>query len=107
MTVEQAEQELLDFLIKNQVKQSECPLAGNSIYTDRIFLHEYMPKINSYLHHRLIDVSTCKELCKRWNSKLFNQAPKKALRHRGLEDIYESLSEMKYYKQFMFQDGKL
>lgn len=81
---------------------SECPLAGNSIYMDRLFLKEYMPKIDNYLHYRIIDVSTCKELCKRWNSDIFSKVPKKKLVHRGLDDIRESIEELKYYKNFMF-----
>lgn len=69
---------------------------------DRLFLKEYMPKIDQFLHYRLIDVSTCKELCKRWNPKQFSAAPKKRLLHRGYEDIMDSIEELKYYKQFMF-----
>lgn len=77
-------------------------MAGNTIYMDRLFMREYMPKIDDYLHYRLIDVSTCKELCKRWNSKIFSKAPEKVLLHRGYEDIIESINELKYYRQFMF-----
>lgn len=103
-TVEQAESELLKFLQQNNIKARECPLAGNTIYMDRLFLKEYMPKIDEFLHYRLIDVSTCKELCKRWNPKQFSAAPKKRLLHRGYEDIMESIEELKYYKQYMFSN---
>lgn len=69
---------------------------------DRLFLKEYMPKIDDYLHYRIIDVSTCKELCKRWNGGIFTRAPAKKLVHRGMDDIKESIEELKYYKNFMF-----
>lgn len=101
VTEEEAENELLSFLQRN-IKKNECPLAGNSVYMDRIFLKEYMPKIDEYLHYRIIDVSTCKELCKRWNPSIFSKAPPKKLVHRGMDDIKESIEELKYYKNFMF-----
>lgn len=94
----------MKFLQQNNIKARECPLAGNTIYMDRLFLKEYMPKIDEFLHYRLIDVSTCKELCKRWNPKQFSAAPKKQLLHRGYEDIMESIEELKYYKKFMFSN---
>lgn len=101
ITEEQAENELLSFLQSN-IERNECPLAGNTIYMDRLFLKEYMPKIDDYLHYRIIDVSTCKELCKRWNKNIFSNSPPKKLVHRGLDDIKESIEELKYYKNFMF-----
>lgn len=69
---------------------------------DREFLKKYMPIVNNHLHYRIIDVSSVKELCKRWNSKIFSKVPQKKLVHRGLDDIRESIEELKYYKQFMF-----
>lgn len=93
---------MLNFLIDNNVKKFACPLAGNSIYMDRMFIREYMPKIDQHLHYRIIDVSSIKELCKRWNSSIFSNVPHKQLVHRGIDDIKESLIELKYYKQFMF-----
>lgn len=101
MTEQQAEQELLTFLQKH-VKNRESPLAGNSVYMDRLFLNKYMPTVNNYLHYRIIDVSTCKELCKRWNPKAFSRAPTKKLVHRGIDDIKESIEELLYYKPLMF-----
>lgn len=103
MTTEQAEAQVLTFLQQNQIKSGECPLAGNTIYMDRIFLREYMPTLNKFLHYRLIDVSTCKELCARWNPDLYATAPKKRFVHRGYEDIMDSIDELKFYKQHMFQ----
>jgi oligoribonuclease len=103
ITEAQAETELLNFL-KKFVTEKSSPLAGNSIYADRMFLREYMPRIDSFLHYRMIDVSTVKELCRRWNPEIFANAPDKKLVHRAVDDIYESINELKYYKQFMFHD---
>lgn len=93
---------MLEFLRENNVNEFSSPLAGNSIYVDRMFLRKYMPRIDQYLHYRIIDVSTVKELCKRWNKSIFSKAPTKQLVHRGLDDIKESLQELKYYKKHMF-----
>lgn len=101
-----AEQSVLKFLSENGVESFACPLAGNSVYMDRVFLMQYMPLLNKYLHYRIIDVSTVKELCKRWNKSLFSKVPAKKLVHRGLDDIKESVEELKYYKQFMFLPNK-
>uniref|UniRef100_A0A6M2DCW0 Probable oligoribonuclease n=1 Tax=Xenopsylla cheopis TaxID=163159 RepID=A0A6M2DCW0_XENCH len=97
LTLDQAQNILIDFLKKN-VPQKECPLAGNSIYMDRLFLMKHMPVVNEYLHYRIIDVSSIKELCKRWNNNFFKKAPKKELLHRAQEDILESIKELQYYK---------
>lgn len=102
----EAEDMVLKFLADNNVAKSESPLAGNTIYMDRMFIREYFPRIDQHLHYRIIDVSSVKELCKRWNSSIFSNTPKKRLVHRGLDDIKESLSELKYYRQFMFQSKK-
>lgn len=94
---------VLDFLIANNVVESSSPLAGNTIYMDRMFLREFMPKVDAYLNYRIIDVSTVKELCKRWNTGIFARAPKKRNVHRGLDDIKESIDELKYYQNYMFK----
>lgn len=99
----EAEDMILKFFVDNNVAKSESPLAGNTIYMDRMFIREYFPRVDQHLHYRIIDVSSIKELCKRWNPKIFSQTPKKQLVHRGLDDIKESLIELKYYRQFMFQ----
>lgn len=93
----------MQFLTSLGVGEGSSPLAGNSVYTDRMFLREYMPRLDQYLHYRIIDVSTVKELCKRWNGSLFSKVPKKNLVHRGIDDIKESIQELQFYKQFMFQ----
>lgn len=102
-TLQEAENALFDFLNANNIEKSTSPLAGNTIYMDRLFLRKYMPRIDDHLHYRIIDVSTIKELCKRWNSSIFSKAPKKKLVHRGLDDIRESIQELSYYKPFMFK----
>ncbi|XP_039445655.1 oligoribonuclease isoform X1 [Culex pipiens pallens] len=105
VTLAEAEQQVLDF-VKRHCPEKACPLAGNSIYMDRMFLNRYMPRLNDYLHYRIVDVSTIKEVCKRWNGSIFSHAPPKKLAHRALEDIEESIKELKYYKQYMFQGSR-
>lgn len=87
---------------KEHIPQGKCQIAGNSVYMDKIFLTKHMPRLDEYAHYRLIDVSTIKELCRRWNPNVYYKAPKKKLVHRSLEDIHESIEELRYYKQFMF-----
>ncbi|GLH12841.1 Putative oligoribonuclease [Gryllus bimaculatus] len=82
----------------------QCPLAGNSVYMDRLFLSRYMPRLDRHIHYRIVDVSTIKELCRRWAPHAFRNAPKKKLQHRALFDIKESIEELKYYRKFMFSD---
>lgn len=96
-----AEDMMLDYLIQF-VDPQKSPLAGNSIYMDRMFLRKYFPRVDGYLHYRIIDVSTVKELCRRWNRKACDSAPKKEFTHRALLDIQESLNEMKHYKKTFF-----
>lgn len=102
VTEEKAEDLMLEF-IKHYVSQPhQSPLAGNSIYMDRMFLRKYFPRVDDYLHYRIIDVSTVKELCGRWNRKIYSSAPKKMLTHRALDDIKESINELKHYKEKFF-----
>lgn len=101
----EAENTILEF-IKKHCPAKACPLAGNSIYMDRLFLIRYMPRLNEYLHYRIVDVSTIKELCKRWNGAIFSHVPSKQLRHRALDDIEESIKELRYYRSFMFPSNK-
>ncbi len=99
ITMKEAASQTLDFL-KQWVKPEQAPLCGNSIHQDRRFLEVYMPKINSYLHYRNIDVSTLKELAKRWRPDLAPMLKKGA--HTALEDILESIEELKHYRQHLF-----
>ncbi len=75
------------------------PLCGNSIGTDRRFLATYLPEIEEFLHYRSVDVSTLKELAKRWNPAILGGAPAKAEGHRALDDIRESVEELRYYRE--------
>lgn len=102
VTEEQAEELIMQFLEANQIDKLQCPLAGNSIYMDRMFLRIYMQRVDNHLHHRIIDVSSLKELCKRWNPDIFASLPAKRLIHRGLDDIKDSIQEARYYKKYMF-----
>jgi oligoribonuclease len=97
----QAEQQTLDFVSQHCAPQSS-PLCGNTIYQDRRFLIEYMPKLESFLHYRLVDVSTIKELVKRWYGPEF-QAPIKKQKHKALDDILETIEELKFYKKTVFK----
>jgi oligoribonuclease len=97
-----AEDLVLDY-IRTHVKQAKtAPLAGNSIATDRGFIARDMPKLDDYLHYRMIDVSSIKELCRRWYPRIYYGQPEKGLAHRALADIHESIRELKYYRQTAF-----
>jgi oligoribonuclease len=97
-----AEQLVLDY-IRTHVKQpNTAPLAGNSIATDRGFIARDMPALDSYLHYRMIDVSSIKELCRRWYPRIYYGQPAKGLAHRALADIHESIKELKYYRRTAF-----
>ncbi len=97
----QAEEETLEFL-KKHVEKERAPLCGNSIHQDRNFLAVYMKQLDGYLHYRNIDVSSIKELTFRWYPDL--PRFKKANKHTALEDILESVEELKYYRDKVFKD---
>lgn len=101
-TVPQAEAETLAFIRTHVPEASVAPLAGNSVHTDRMFLRRYMPALEAHLHYRNVDVSTLKELARRWRPPLLDQAPDKAERHRALGDITESIDELRYYRDALF-----
>ncbi|KAK9881065.1 hypothetical protein WA026_014410 [Henosepilachna vigintioctopunctata] len=100
-TIEEAEEKLLNFVEAN-VTEKVSPLAGNSVYMDRLFLRKFMKNVDDHLHYRIIDVSTIKEVCRRWNGEVYSSAPKKGYGHRALNDIRESIEELKYYKNNFF-----
>jgi oligoribonuclease len=87
----------LAFLREHIPEPRSVPLCGNSIGTDRRFLAAYLPEIEEHLHYRSVDVSTLKELIKRWNPGILGAAPPKAETHRALDDIRESVAELQYY----------
>lgn len=97
-----AEKMVLDY-VRTHVKQAKtAPLAGNSIGTDRGFLARDMPALDDYLHYRMIDVSSIKELCRRWYPRIYFGQPEKGLAHRALADIHESIRELKFYRRTAF-----
>ena len=97
----EAEQQTLDFLKKHS-KKGKSPLCGNSISHDRRFLNRYMPELANYFHYRNIDVSSIKELVKRWKPNFIEAAEKKGI-HRAMADVYESIEELKFYKENIFK----
>lgn len=102
LEIADAEQKIVDYVKTFAPEVRTAPLAGNSIGTDRMFLNRYMPKLDAHLHYRNIDVSSVKELTKRWFPKVYFQLPKKSGGHRALADIRESIAELRYYRQTVF-----
>jgi len=103
VTVEEAAAATLEF-VKSQVPTAgSVPLCGNSIAMDRSFLRQYMPALDDYFHYRTIDVSSVKELCKRWYRELYAARPQKLTAHRALDDIRESVAELAYYRDRLFR----
>jgi oligoribonuclease len=97
-----AEAMVLDYVTTHVKQPKTAPLAGNSIATDRSFISRDMPKLDSYLHYRMIDVSSIKELCRRWYPRIYYGQPAKGLAHRALADIHESIRELQYYRRTAF-----
>jgi oligoribonuclease len=93
----------LAFIQEHVTKPRTVPLAGNSIGTDRRFLAAYLPAVEEYLHYRSVDVSTVKELCRRWYPDVLKSAPAKAGGHRAMDDIKESVAELAYYRSSVFR----
>jgi oligoribonuclease len=102
LTVDAAEAQLLDYVRGLVPEVRRAPLCGNSIATDRTFLARYMPALDRHLHYRMIDVSSIKELARRWYPRAYYAAPVKRGGHRALADIRESIEELRYYRQAIF-----
>jgi oligoribonuclease len=102
MTLEEAEILVLDYVKTHVPEPGKAPLAGNTVGTDRMFLSRDMRKLESYLHYRIVDVSSIKELARRWYPKVYFAAPKKTGNHRALADIRESIEELRYYRATVF-----
>ena len=100
--VETAEMMVLDYIGEHVKQPKTAPLAGNSIATDRAFIARDMPKLDSFLHYRMIDVSSIKELCRRWYPRIYFGQPTKGLAHRALADIHESIRELQFYRRTAF-----
>jgi len=102
VTLADAEQAVLDYVVSHVPEPKTAPLCGNSIATDRGFLARDMPRLNEHLHYRMIDVSSIKELARRWYPRSYYAQPEKGLAHRALSDIRESVRELAYYRQTVF-----
>lgn len=96
----EAERQTLEF-VKQHVGERTSPLCGNSIWKDRQFVERYMPRLDAHLHYRCVDVSSLKELCRRWYPDRFSP-PKKKESHRALDDIRESIAELRWYRATFF-----
>lgn len=101
VTVADAQAQTLAFLAQH-VDMGSTPLCGNSIGTDRRFLQEYMPELEAFFHYRNVDVSTVKELARRWRPEVLDALPEKASAHRALDDIKESIAELVHYRETLF-----
>ena len=98
-TLENAEQLLFDYITSHVTEAFKAPLAGSSVYVDRIFLRRDMPRVDSFLHYRIIDVSSLKELTRRWFPRTYFASPLKTGNHRALGDTRDSINELRYYRQ--------
>ena len=101
-TLEEAEQQVLEYVKRHVPERRKAPLCGNSIATDRTFLSRYMPTLDDHLHYRMVDVSSIKELARRWYPRTYFNAPAKTGGHRALADILDSINELRYYREAVF-----
>ncbi len=102
VTAQQAQEQVLDYVRTYVPLPGTAPLCGNSIGTDRGFITRDMPELDAFLHYRMIDVSSVKELARRWYPRVYFGQPAKGLAHRALADIQESIRELAYYRQTLF-----
>jgi oligoribonuclease len=102
VTVAQAQDLVLEYVTSYVPEPKTAPLCGNSIATDRTFLARDMPLLDAHLHYRMVDVSSVKELCRRWYPRVYFGQPPKGLAHRALADIRESIRELVYYRRTIF-----
>ena len=102
ITVSDAEFRALEYIQRFVSAEGKAPLAGNTIGTDRMFLAKYMPRLDRWLHYRNVDVSSIKELARRWYPRAYFNAPTKDGGHRALADIRESIKELSYYRETVF-----
>ncbi|MFJ2195193.1 oligoribonuclease [Streptomyces violaceusniger] len=101
-TLEDAQDLVLAYIREHVPEAGKAPLCGNSVGTDRGFLLRDMPTLESYLHYRIVDVSSIKELARRWYPRAYFNSPKKNGNHRALADIHESIAELRYYREAIF-----
>lgn len=103
VTLAQAEAQVLEYVRKYSPEPRKSPLAGNSVGTDREFIARDMPALQAHLHYRIVDVSSIKELARRWYPRAYFASPEKVGNHRALDDIRESIQELKYYREAIFK----
>ncbi|QXA54217.1 oligoribonuclease [Corynebacterium freneyi] len=104
--VNEAERMVLDYIRQWVPAERQAPLAGNSIASDRGFINRYMPELDQFLHYRMIDVSSLKELARRWYPRVYFGQPEKGMSHRALADIRESIRELEFYRRAMLVPGE-
>ena len=102
VNIEEAQKQVLAYVRRHVALAGTAPLCGNSIGVDRRFLDRYMHDLDAFLHYRSIDVSSLKELCRRWYPAIYSKRPNKAEHHRALDDIHESIEELRYYREKLF-----
>ncbi|MBV7301502.1 oligoribonuclease [Corynebacterium sp. TAE3-ERU2] len=102
ISLAEAEQTVLELIAEHCDPEHPAPLAGNSIATDRAFIKAHMPALDAALHYRMVDVSSVKELARRWQPRVYYHQPDKGLAHRALADIVESIRELDYYRRALF-----
>jgi oligoribonuclease len=102
VTLAEAERRVLEYVTTYAPEPRSAPLCGNSIATDRGFIARDMPTLDAHLHYRMVDVSSIKELCRRWYPRVYFGQPAKGLAHRALADIRESIRELAYYRRTVF-----
>ncbi len=107
ISVEAAEDSILAYLATAGTVEGKSPLAGNSVSVDRNFIMRDMPRLTQYLHYRTVDVSSIKELARRWYPKIYFAAPAKTGKHRGVGDIQDSIEELKYYRSNVFIESPI
>ena len=102
LDVKEAEALVLEYVRRHVPEARKAPLAGSSVHVDRIYLAKHMPEFDAHLHYRIVDVSTIKELTRRWYPRVYFNAPKKVGGHRALADIVDSIRELRYYRSTVF-----
>ena len=103
VTADAAQARVLEYVAAHVPAPGVAPLCGNSIGVDRRFLDQYMRELDGYLHYRSVDVSSIKELCRRWYPEIYSKRPNKAENHRALDDIRESIEELRFYRDHLLR----
>ena len=104
ITLQEAQEQVLAYVREHVPEPRKAPLGGNTVSTDRAFLARDMPELETHLHYRIVDVSSVKELARRWYPRAYFAAPKKTGGHRALGDIVDSLAELRYYREAVFRE---